>query len=59
MTCVIIEGRTMKEVAFFVAQKLAPIEFVTSTATHFVLRKYKDKGIIYGAPEIDERGNLD
>ena len=57
--CVIIEGRTMKEVAFFVAQKLAPIEFVTSTATHFVLRKYKDKGIIYGAPEIDERGNLD
>jgi DNA-binding Lrp family transcriptional regulator len=55
--CVIIEGHTMKEVAFFVAQKLAPIEFVTSTATHFVLRRYKDKGIVYGAPEIDERGN--
>ena len=55
--CVIIEGRTMKEVAFFVAQKLAPIEFVMSTATHFVLRRYKDKGIVYGAPEIDERGN--
>ena len=28
-----------------------------STATHFVLRRYKDKGIVYGAPEIDERGN--
>lgn len=56
--CVVIEGRTMKEVAFFVVQKLAPIEFVVSTATHFVLRKYKDKGIIYGSsPEIDERGN--
>ena len=55
--CVIIEGRTMKEVAFFVAQKLAPIEFVMSTATHFVLRRDKDKGIVYGAPEIDERGN--
>lgn len=54
----IIEGRTMKEVAFFVAQKLAPIEAVISTATHFVLRKYKDKGVIYGAPEIDERGNF-
>lgn len=54
---VLIEGKTMKEVAYFVAQKLAPIEDVISTATHFVLRKYKDKGIIYGAPEVDERGN--
>ena len=55
--CVLIEGRTMKEVAFFVAQKLATIENVTSTATHFVLRKYKDKGLVYGYAEPDERGN--
>ena len=54
--CLVIEGKTMKEVAFFVAQKLAPIEYVISTATHFVLRKYKDKGVIYGAEAIDERG---
>jgi DNA-binding Lrp family transcriptional regulator len=54
---VILEGRTMREVAYFVAQKLAPMEFVVSTATHFVLRKYKDKGVIYTQPEIDERGN--
>ncbi|MBP3395828.1 MAG: Lrp/AsnC family transcriptional regulator [Clostridia bacterium] len=54
--CVLIEGKTMKEVAYFVAQKLATIEDVISTSTHFVLRKYKDKGVIYGAPEIDERG---
>ena len=54
---VILEGRTMKEVAYFVAQKLAPMEFVVSTATHFVLRKYKDKGVIYGVPDLDERGN--
>ena len=54
----IIEGKTMKEVAYFVAQKLAPIEFVTSTATHFVLKKYKDKGVVYGNTEKDERGNL-
>ena len=54
--CLIIEGRTMKEVAYFVAHKLAPIESVISTATHFVLRKYKDKDVIYGAPEVDERG---
>ncbi len=54
--CLVIEGKTMKEVAYFVAQKLAPIEYVISTATHFVLRKYKDKGVIYGAEEVDERG---
>ena len=56
---VVIEGKTMKEVAYFVAQKLAPIEYVISTATHFVLRKYKDKGVIYGAEEVDERGISD
>ncbi len=56
---VIIEGRTLKEVAQFVAQKLATLEYVTSTATHFVLRKYKDMGVIYEAPEVDERGNCE
>ena len=54
---VLIEGKTMKEVAYFVAQKLATIEDVISTATHFVLRKYKDKGVIYGVVDVDERGN--
>ena len=54
---VMIEGKTMREVAYFVAQKLAPIEDVISTATHFVLRKYKDKGVVYGIVDIDERGN--
>ena len=53
----LIEGKTMKEVATFVTQKLAPIDSVSATATHFVLRKYKDKGVIHGANEIDERGN--
>ena len=53
----LIEGKTMREVALFVTQKLAPIDSVTATATHFVLRKYKDKGVIYGADETDERGN--
>ena len=55
---VLIEGKTMREVAYFVARKLAPVEFVTSTATHFVLKKYKDKGVIHKAPEEDARGNL-
>ena len=55
----IIEGKTMKEVAYFVAQKLATIEYVTATATHFVLRKYKDKGVVFGhEPEKDEREGI-
>ncbi len=53
-----IEGKTMKEVAYFVAYKLAPLEDVVSTSTHFVLKKYKDKGVIYKAPEKDERESL-
>ena len=55
---VLIEGKTMKEVAFFVSQKLAPIDEVISTATHFVLHKYKDTGVLYDPTlDIDERGN--
>ena len=53
---VVIEGKTMKEVAFFVSQKLSTIDSVISTATHFVLHKYKDKGILYDPTETDERG---
>jgi len=52
---VIIEGVTMKEVALFVAQKLAPMDSVMSTATHFVLKKYKDKGMIFEEDKKDDR----
>ena len=52
----IIEGKTLREVAQFVAMKLAPMECITSTATSFVLKKYKDKGVIYASHEEDERG---
>lgn len=55
--CVILEGKTVREVALFVAQRLAPLEAVLSTSTHFVLRKYKDKGVVYGPANFDERGN--
>ncbi len=41
----LIEGRTMQEVALFVAEKLAPLEHIQSTTTHFVLRRYKQDGI--------------
>ena len=52
---VVVEGKTMKEVALFVAEKLAPIDGVLSTSTHFVLRKYKADGIIFNGGLKDER----
>ena len=52
---VLIEGKTMKDVAMFVAEKLAVLENVQSTATHFVLRKYKQDGVIFEDKEEDHR----
>ena len=52
---VFIEGRTMREVAQFVSDKLAPMDSVLSTATHFVLKKYKDHGTILSPKKKDER----
>lgn len=48
---VIISGRTLKEVALFVGEKLAPLEDVTGTATHFILKKYKEKHLIFRKEE--------
>lgn len=52
---VMIEGRTMKEVALFVAEKLAPMDSVISTSTSFVLKKYKQEGIVFEDNEKDIR----
>ena len=52
---VIISGRTLKEVAQFVGQRLAPLEGVTGTATHFILKKYKEKHLIFEKREEQER----
>lgn len=52
---VIIEGKSMKEVASFVSSKLAPMEAVLSTATHFVLKKYKEHGMPLVQEKSDER----
>lgn len=52
---VIISGRTLKEVAQFVGQRLAPLEDVTGTATHFILKKYKEKHLIFEKQERQER----
>ncbi|MEY8338578.1 Lrp/AsnC family transcriptional regulator [Lachnospiraceae bacterium 62-35] len=52
---VMIEGKTMRQVAQFVSDKLAPMESVLSTATHFILKKYKDHGTVLVKKEQDER----
>ncbi|MCI8474616.1 MAG: Lrp/AsnC family transcriptional regulator [Oscillospiraceae bacterium] len=44
---VIISGRSLKEVAHFVGEKLATIEDVTGTATHFILHKYKENHLVF------------
>lgn len=55
---VVVKGTSFHEVAQFVAKELSTIESVTSTATHFVLRRYKEFNVALGAADIDERGNF-
>ena len=51
-----VTGRTFQEVAMFVSRRLAPLDSVVSTTTHFVLRRYKDSGVLYRNEQKDERG---
>ena len=53
-----IKGRSMKEVSQFVFDKLATLDTVQSTATHFVLRKYKDHGISFEDKPKEKRSNI-
>ena len=52
---VTVEGKSLKDVAMFVSQKLAPMESVVSTATHFELKTYKKDGILFTGEEGDNR----
>ena len=52
---VTVAGKSFKDVALFVSQKLAPIDAVQSTSTHFVLKKYKERGILLADKEKDMR----
>ncbi len=51
----ILEGKTLKEVSNFVSYKLSTLESVLSTATHFILKKYKDFGTVFNSNNEDER----
>ncbi|MCR4618421.1 MAG: Lrp/AsnC family transcriptional regulator [Lachnospiraceae bacterium] len=52
---VTLEGKTLREVSSFVSDKLSTLDTVLSTATHFILKKYKDHGTILGLKSEDER----
>ncbi|MBE6632823.1 MAG: Lrp/AsnC family transcriptional regulator [Ruminococcaceae bacterium] len=54
---VVVKGRTFHEVAKFIAKELSTIESVTSTATHFVLRRYKEMDVELLGNGVDERGS--
>ncbi|MDO4562650.1 MAG: Lrp/AsnC family transcriptional regulator [Clostridia bacterium] len=51
----IVEGKTLQDVAMFVSSKLAPMESVISTATHFILKTYKKDGVVFASDEKDQR----
>lgn len=51
-----VNGSNIRDISQFVSQRLATIDAVQSTATHFVLKTYKDNGIMISGDEIDERG---
>ena len=53
---IVVNARTFKDVAMFVAKRLSPLDSVVSTATHFVLRRYKEKNVIFLDEKKDERG---
>lgn len=56
--CVIVKGKTFQEVAMFVAKQLATMKTVVSTATHFVLRRYKELDVTMVEDEADDRGKI-
>lgn len=55
---VVVKGRTLQDIARFVARELATIDSVTSTATHFVMRRYKELDVSFLDSEKDDRGQI-
>lgn len=53
--CIILDGKTLREVSQFVSDKLSTLDSVLSTSTHFVLKKYKEHGTILAKKTKDER----
>ena len=52
---VIIRGKSLRDIALFVSERLATLDGVLSTTTHFILQRYKEKGVNFSGEEADER----
>ena len=55
---IIVKGKTLQDIARFVAKELATIDAVNSTATHFILRRYKELDIVLCDGDYDDRGSI-
>ena len=56
--CCLVSDKSFQEVAMFVASRLSPMDSVVSTATHFILKKYKEQGIFFTEAPKDDRGYI-
>ena len=56
--CCLVSDKSFQEVAMFVAKRLSPLEDVVSTTTHFILKKYKEKGVFFTSAPKDDRGTI-
>ena len=56
--CCMVSDKSFEEIALFVANRLSPLDGVMSTATHFILKKYKEQGVYFTEPPKDDRGIL-
>ncbi|MCM1285262.1 MAG: Lrp/AsnC family transcriptional regulator [Acetobacter sp.] len=56
--CCLVSNKSFQEVAMFVANRLSPLDSVVSTATHFILKKYKEQGVFFTDDSKDDRGNI-
>ena len=56
--CCLVSDKSFQEVAMFVAKRLSPLEDVVSTTTHFILKKYKEQGVLFTQSPKDDRGTI-
>ena len=54
--CCMVSDKSFEEIALFVANRLSPLDGVMSTATHFILKKYKEQGVFFTEAPKDDRG---
>ena len=55
---IVVTDKSFHEVAMFIANRVSPLEGVVSTATHFILKKYKEQGVLFGDDFKDDRGTI-